>query len=153
MFSIFNKKPQDFFSQKEKDQITEAIKTAETKTSGEIRVFIENKCKYPDALDHAKELFSELKMEATQERNGVLIYVAIKDRKLAVYGDKGIHEKLGDEYWNKAVKNMVSQFTSTNYAKGIEDMILSVGDALKQYFPYNADTDTNELSDEIVFGK
>jgi len=153
MFYIFKKKPQDFFSQKEKDQITEAIKTAETKTSGEIRVFIENKCKYPDALDHAKELFSELKMEATQERNGVLIYVAIKDRKLAVYGDKGIHDKLGDEYWNNAVKTMVSQFTSSNYAKGIEGMILSVGDALKQHFPYNADTDTNELSDEIVFGK
>ena len=153
MFSIFKKKPQDFFSQKEKDQITEAIKKAETKTSGEIRVFIENKCKYPDALDHAKELFSELKMEATQERNGVLIYVAIKDRKLAVYGDKGIHEKLGDEYWNNAVKAMVSQFTGNNYAKGIENMIQSVGDALKQHFPYNADTDTNELSDEIVFGK
>ena len=153
MFYIFKKKPQDFFSQKEKDQITEAIKTAETKTSGEIRVFIENKCKYPDALDHAKELFSELKMEATQERNGVLIYVAIKDRKLAVYGDKGIHDKLGDKYWNNAVKTMVSQFTSSNYAKGIEGMILSVGDALKQHFPYNADTDTNELSDEIVFGK
>jgi len=153
MFSIFKKKPQNFFSQKEKDQITEAIKTAETKTSGEIRVFIENKCKYPDALDHAKELFSELKMEATKERNGVLVYVAVKDRKLAVYGDKGIHDKLGDEYWNNAVKNMVSQFTSSNYAKGIEGMILSVGDALKLHFPYNADTDTNELSDEIVFGK
>ncbi len=153
MFSIFKKKPQDFFSQKEKDQITEAIKRAETKTSGEIRVFIENKCKYPDALDHAKELFSELKMEATQDRNGVLIYVAIKDRKLAVYGDKSIHEKLGDEYWNDSVKNMISQFTGNNYAKGIEDMILSIGYALKQHFPYNADTDTNELSDEIVFGK
>ncbi len=153
MFSIFKKKPQDFFSQKEKDQITEAIRMAEMQTSGEVRVFIENTCKTSNALDHAKALFSELKMEATQERNAVLIYVAIKDRKLAVYGDKGIHEKLGDDYWNDSVKNMISHFTGNNYAKGIEDMIISIGYALKQLFPYNADTDTNELSDEIVFGK
>ena len=153
MFSIFKKKPQDFFSQKEKDQITEAIKMAEKQTSGEIRVFIENKCASANVLDHAKGLFSHLKMEATKDRNGVLVYVAVKDRKLAVYGDKGIHEKLGDIFWDDAVRNMLSHFTSDNYAKGIEDVIMSVGYALAQHFPYNADTDTNELSDEIVFGK
>ena len=153
MFSIFKKKPQNYFSQKEKDRITEAIKAAEKQTSGEVRVFIETHCKSPDALDHAKGLFSQLKMEATEQRNGVLVYVAVKDRKLAVYGDKGIHEKLGDIFWNDTVKNMISSFSADNYTKGIEDVIMSVGYALAQHFPYNADTDTNELSDEIVFGK
>ena len=92
-------------------------------------------------------------MGATKERNGVLVYVAIKDRKLAIYGDKGIHEKIGDVFWNEAVKNMLSHFTTNNYAKGISEVIITIGDSLKQHFPYNADTNTNELSDEIVFGK
>jgi len=153
MFSIFKKKPKDFFSQQEKDLITASIQSAEKQTSGEIRVYIENKCKSTDVLSHAKNLFGELKMEQTKERNGVIVYVALKDRKLAIYGDKGIHEKTGDAFWNEAVKNMLSHFTADNYAKGISEVILSVGESLKQHFPYNADTDTNELSDEIVFGK
>ena len=153
MFSIFKKKPKDFFSQQEKDLITASIQSAEKQTSGEIRVYIENKCKFPDALQHATTLFNNLKMGATKERNGVLVYVAIKDRKLAIYGDKGIHEKIGDVFWNEAVKNMLSHFTTNNYAKGISEVIITIGDSLKQHFPYNADTNTNELSDEIVFGK
>lgn len=106
-----------------------------------------------DALDRAKEIFSKLQMQNTAQRNGVLVYVAIKDRQLAILGDEGIHEKVGDEYWNSAVRKMISQFNQKNYTEGIRQCVLEVGEALKNHFPYNKDTDINELPDDIVFGR
>ena len=90
--------------------IVQAIRNAEKQTSGEVRVFVESKCRFMDPLDRALEIFAELKMQNTAQRNAVLVYVAIKDRQLAVYGDIGIHQKTGDDYWKAAVNNMVSTF-------------------------------------------
>ena len=151
LFSPFKKK--DFFTEEEKLQVIEAVRNAEKRTSGEVRVFVESRCSYMDAIDRAKEIFSELKMNATADRNAVLVYVALKDKQLAVFGDEGIHTKLGNDYWNAEVKKMISKFNKENYAEGIKEVVTDIGEALTQLFPYNNDTDKNELPDDIVFGK
>ena len=148
---LFKKK--EFFSKEENEKIVESIRSAERSTCGEVRVFIESKCKFIDPLDRALEIFAELKMEKTEYRNAVLLYVALKDRQLAVYADKGIHEKVGDQFWKDVVKKILSHFNKENYADGISQCIKEIGEALQQNFPYNSDTDKNELPDEIIFGK
>jgi uncharacterized membrane protein len=153
MFQLFKKKSNNFFSEPEKEMIASAIKTAERSTSGEVRVFVESKCRFMNALDRAAEMFGELKMHQTQQRNGVLVYIALKDRQLAVYGDEGIHQKVGVEFWNTSVKEMVQYFNKENYAQGIAEVVIKIGNALKQHFPYDEKGDTNELSDEVVFGR
>lgn len=152
MFHFFKKKSADYFSESDKQLIVNAIKQAENNTSGEIRVYIENSCSYVDAIDRAKEVFEKLKMYQTQKRNGVLLYVAFKDRQLAIYGDSGIYEKVGTEFWNNEVKQLLQFFNKLNYAEGIADIVLHIGNALKMHFPFNKSTDQNELNDNIVFG-
>ena len=149
---LFLKRKKSFFSEEEKQAIVEAVRMAEQQTSGEVRVFVESRCKYVDAIDRAIELFHSLKMEQTAERNGVLIYIAIKDRQLAIYGDEGIHQKVGSEWWEFEVKKMISAFKRDDCAAGIIQCVTDVGNALKQHFPYDRGTDKNELPDDIVFG-
>src|SRR6187455_3461508 len=151
MFSFFKKK--DFFSTEEQQLIIEAIRNAERRTSGEVRVFVESKCSYMDAIDRAAELFFQLEMQKTDDRNAVLVYVAMKDRQLAVFGDEGIHKKVGNEFWNAEVKKMISNFNRDNYVEGISVVVKDIGVALTKHFPYNNETDKNELPDDIVFGK
>jgi len=151
LFSFFKKKP--FFTAEEQAQIVAAIGASEKQTSGEIRLFVESHCKFVDPLDRAAEAFFKLKMDATKQRNAVLVYVAMKDRQLAVFGDKGIHEKVGDAFWNEKVKKILSHFNKEDYVGGLEKMISEIGEALCINFPYDKDTDTNELPDDIVFGR
>jgi len=151
MFSFFRKK--DFFKPEESEAIVDAIRAAEKQTSGEVRLYVESHCKFVDPLDRAAELFFALKMEQTAQRNGVLVYVAIKDRQLAIFGDKGIHEKVGDEFWEKEVAQMINHFNSENYAKGLARVITNIGEALRTNFPYQGEKDKNELPDDIVFGR
>ena len=152
MFSFFRKKKQ-FFSQEDNHLIVKAIRQAEKSTSGEVRVFVESKCSWMDALDRAAEIFFKLKMEKTEHRNATLVYVAVKDRQVAVFGDEGIHQKVGSDYWNRVVGEMLSRFNTNNYGIGISECVIQIGDALKSNFPYDSDTDRNELPDEIVFGR
>lgn len=151
MLSLFRKK--DFFNTEEKQQITDAIRKAEKMTSGEVRVFVESKCSYMDAIDRAAELFFQLQMQKTEARNAVLLYVAMKDRQLAIFGDEGIHQKVGNDYWSAEIKKMISNFNRENYAAGISEVVEDIGVALTKHFPYDNDTDKNELPDDIVFGK
>lgn len=152
MLGIFRKKTESFFSETEKGQIVEAIRKAEQRTSGELRLFVERRCRFVDPVMRAKELFLVLKMTETSERNGVLIYVAMKDRQLAVYGDDGIHQKVGNEFWNREVARMLREFNRENYTTGIVQVIHDIGEALTTHFPYDGLTDKNELPDDIVFG-
>ena len=131
----------------------QAIRHAEQQTSGEIRVYVESRCRFVDPLDRAAEIFWVLKMEQTKERNSVLIYVAVKDRQLAVLGDKGIHEKVGEAFWNEEVSKMLLHMTKETYAEAIIRIVGNIGEALRYHFPYNEATDKNELSDDIVFGR
>src|ERR1700730_7708496 len=104
----------------------EAIHAAEKRTSGEVRVFVEGHCRFVDPLDRAAEIFHQLKMDKTAERNAVLVYVAMKDRQLAVFGDEGIHKKVGDQYWSVVLKKMIPEFNRENHAKGIQKIILEI---------------------------
>jgi uncharacterized membrane protein len=143
----------DFFSEKEKKLIVDAIGEAETQTSGEIRVFVESHCRYVDPLDRAAEVFTFLKMEKTAARNAVLLYLAFKDRQLAIFGDQGIHEKVGEVFWRNQVSEILSRFQQAHFAEAIAIAIKSIGEALKFHFPYDRQTDINELPDDIVFGR
>ena len=133
--------------------MVEAIRHAEMKTSGEIRIYVESRCRFVDPLDRATEVFWGLKMNETAQRNAVLIYLAIKDRQLALYGDKGIHEKVGNTYWNEKIHKMISHVRKENYAESIIRIVGEIGEALRFHFPYDKDTDKNELPDDIVFGR
>ncbi len=146
-------KRKSFFHEEDTRLIVKAIRHAEQRTSGEVRVFVESRCSWMDAMDRAAEIFFTLKMENTEQRNAVLIYIALKDRQLAVFGDEGIHNKVGTEYWNKVVGEMLSTFNKENYAKGIAECAIQIGEALTTHFPFERDTDKNELPDEIVFGR
>jgi uncharacterized membrane protein len=150
-FSLFKKKP--LLDDAHQQRIVAAIQSAEKCTSGEIRVYVERHCRYVDPLDRAAEVFAALKMENTKARNCVLVYVALKDRQLAIFGDRGIHQKVGQEFWNQQVRNILGHFNKADYAGGIATVVTDIGHALETHFPYDRSTDTNELPDDIVFGK
>jgi hypothetical protein len=150
-FSLF--KRSTLLSASDKQLLVQAIQTAEKTTSGEIRVFVESHLNKVDALTRAQQIFIKNKMHQTEQRNGVLLYVALEDKKLAVFGDQGIHEKVGDAYWNQQVQIMLSHFKSENYVTGLTEVILAIGEALTSHFPYDRSNDVNELSDEIMVGK
>ena len=138
-----------FFSKEEQQKIIAAIKDAELDTSGEIRVHIENHCK-EEALERAAELFYGLKMDRTAARNGILFYLAVKDRKFAIIGDEGINKNVEHDFWNDIKDEMISNFKENKFTEGLIAGILKCGEKLKEYFPHQSD-DVNELSDEISF--
>jgi uncharacterized membrane protein len=150
MLSFFQQK--NFLSKAEATHIIDAIRAAEKNTSGEIRVFIESRCKFVDPVDRAAEIFFTLKMNQTNARNGVLVYVATKDKQLAVFGDSGIHDRLPARHWENCIADMMTAFGGNAYAAGIADCIHRIGQALQKEFPY-AYADKNELPDDIIFGK
>ncbi len=147
---LFPSKP--FFTDEEQQRIIAAIRASEKRTSGEIRVFIESKCSYVDAVDRAAEIFFGLQMEKTEDRNGVLLYIATKDHQLAIFGDKGIHEKVGSAFWNTEVRKILNEFSKHHSADGIVKIVNEIGEALVTHFPYENE-DRNELPDDIVFGR
>jgi uncharacterized membrane protein len=151
MLSLFKKK--EFFTPEEKQTIVEAVQKAEQRTSGEVRVFVEHRCRYVNAIDRAIEIFENLQMHKTELRNAVLVYVAVKDRQLAVFGDEGIHKKVGDQYWANEIVKMINAFNRDNIAEGICQCVKDIGEALCTHFPYDKNTDKNELPDDIVFGR
>jgi uncharacterized membrane protein len=128
-------------------QVEAAIEAAERTTSAEIRVHLEEKCS-EDPLDRASFIFEKLEMHKTAARNGVLIYVAFSDRKLAIIGDVGIHVHLPPHTWENIKNSMSSEFASGNYAKGLCAAVDSIGEHLKHHFPYH-NADRNELSNSV----
>lgn len=142
--------PAKFFTKEEKERIVQAIKEAEKETSGEIRLHIESKCK-GDPLQRAMKVFAKLKMHKTALRNGVIIYLAIDDRKFAIYGDKGINEKVPENFWEDVKEVMRQHFKENKHVEGLVKGIAMIGEKLKEFFPYQAD-DINELPDDISIG-
>jgi uncharacterized membrane protein len=151
IFPFFKK--QKFFSDADQAKIVSSISIAEKETSGEIRVYVESKNPFVDPIERAAEIFFQLKMEQTEHRNAVLLYIAMKDHELALFGDEGIHQKVGTAYWQNAVKQMITHFSNQDISTGIQQCVLQIGQTLKDTFPYDSVTDKNELPDDIVFGK
>ncbi|KAB8151689.1 TPM domain-containing protein [Kordia sp. TARA_039_SRF] len=143
-------KVEDFLTAEEEQEIIAAIRTAERKTSGEIRIHIEDHVEI-DSFDRALEVFHLLKMDNTKLRNGVLIYVAVRDRKFVIYGDEGINNVVPNNFWNATRDLMREHFTKGNFTQGLIAGILQAGKELQQHFPWDVD-DENELSNEISKG-
>ena len=141
---------ENFLTKEEEQEIVEAIHVAEKNTSGEIRVHIE-KTTSVDAFDRAMEVFHELKMDETQLKNGVLIYLAVDDRHFVICGDQGINDVVQNDFWDCTRDIMVTQFKEGNFKQGLINGILRAGEQLQKYFPWE-DGDTNELSNEISKG-
>ena len=148
----FTKKP-SIFTEDERRRIVSAIRTSEQRTSGEIRVFIEAKNPYVSPIDRAVEVFAHLKMEKTDHRNGVLLYIAHKHHEVALFADEGIYAKAGAAFWDAEVKKMIANFKEDHLPEGIIHCVLEVGNTLAEAFPYIPSEDKNELPDDIVFGK
>jgi len=142
---------QSFFTPEEQQEIIHAIAQAELNTSGEIRVHIETYCR-GNALQHAAKLFHRLGMYKTEHRNAVLFYVAVESRKLAIVGDKSIHQYVKQIFWDDLTEKISSYFAQNQYKEGLIFGISATGEKLKEYFPHQPD-DINELPDEISFGK
>ncbi len=132
----------------ELQKITESIQRAESYTSGEIRVCIARQCK-GDPLETAFKKFRQLKMDTTQLRNGVLIYVAPSRHKAAIVGDKGIHDVADNDFWNEALEVMFSRFREGEIAEGICSGVGKVGELIKSRYPVS-ENDINELDDEVI---
>jgi uncharacterized membrane protein len=141
----------DFFSKQEQEDIKQAIMNAELDTSGEIRVHIENTFT-GEVMDRAAFIFKQLGMNKTELRNGVLIYLAVKNRRFAIIGDSGIHSVVPENYWNDIKANMLNHFRENRFTDGLIEAIASTGIQLKKHFPYQRG-DVNELPDDISFGK
>lgn len=141
--------PEKYFTQAQKDAMVTAIEEAEKCTSGEIRVHFQNHCQ-TDPLDNAVEIFEKLKMHETEQRNGVLIFIALQDKKMAILGDAGINAKVSDNFWDNIKNRMVNKFKSGQICEGICEAVKETGIQLKTYFPYQKD-DINELSNDLSF--
>lgn len=141
----------NIFSKEQQELIVEAIKKAEKQTSGEIRVHVEEKCK-GELMARAAKVFLELGIHNTKQQNGVLIYISIKDRQLAILGDEGINNVVPEGFWDSTKNVMIGHFKSANYTEGLIRGIEQAGEQLKKFFPYERN-DTNELSNDISFGK
>ncbi len=141
----------DFFSKQEQEDIKQAIMNAELDTSGEIRVHIENTFT-GDVMDRAAFLFRQLDMNKTELHNGVLIYLAVKNRRFAIIGDSGINKVVPDNFWNNIKTNMLNHFRENHFTEGLIEAIAATGLHLRTHFPHQR-KDVNELSDDISFGK
>lgn len=143
-------KTEDFLTEKEEQEIINAIITAENKTSGEIRVHIENHTEKAP-FERAQEVFYSLKMENTQNRNGVLFYVGVQDHSFVILGDKGINNLVETDFWDKTKDVVISHFKNGHYKQGLVEGILKAGTKLKTLFPYDI-SDSYELPNEISKG-
>ena len=141
----------NFFSNEQEDDIKQAILNAELDTSGEIRVHLELECT-GDVMDRAATLFEKLEMHNTELRNGVLFYLAVKNRKFAIIGDVGINSVVPENFWDRIKFKMLEYFRKDEFTEGLIEGIGNTGLQLKEHFPHKAD-DINELPDEISYGQ
>ncbi|HTY79294.1 MAG TPA: TPM domain-containing protein [Candidatus Bathyarchaeia archaeon] len=137
----------EFLSDDDLASIARAVRQAEARTSAELRVHLDHTCE-SEALSRAIKVFERLGMHKTAARSGVLIYISVADHKLAVIGDKGIHERVGDAYWRELVDAVRARMRAQRSREGLEHAIAEVGRALGHHFPRRPD-DKNELPDEV----
>ncbi len=142
-------KASTFFTPAQQDAIIHAISEAEHATSGEIRVHVETSCK-ADVLDEAAWLFRKLGMHKTADRNGVLIYLALQERKFAIIGDTGINSVVPLGFWDEIRDHMKQRFSENLFTEGLTESIIMAGQQLKEHFPHSKD-DINEITDTISF--
>ena len=141
----------EFLSKVEHDRIVQAIREAESNTSGEIRVYVQRGKLRGDPVIAAQKKFQQLRMDKTREHNAALIFVAPRAHKFAVVGDKAIHEKCGDEFWQRIVEGMRTHFQNENFSDALVEAIKEIGSVLASHFPKTLGN-ANELPDDIIEG-
>lgn len=139
------------FSKEDRKRIIDAIVLAEKETSGEVQVHLENHCK-GEVLDRAAQVFATLQMHKTEQRNGVLFYLAVEDHKFAILGDAGINQRVPEHFWDDIKDEMLKHFKTQQFTEGLCIGIGMAAEQLKTHFPYDQHGDENELPDEISFG-
>lgn len=145
-------RPKTFLSADEKQRIVESIKSAEAKTSGEIRVHLDRQCKGATPVDAARMTFDRLGMHNTREKNGVLIYLAVHDRSFAVVADTGLEGKFEGAFWDGVRDRMGKAFSEDKFGEGISGAVKDIGDKMSAAFPHTA-ADKSNLSDDISMGR
>lgn len=144
--------PRRFFSDDEQKLIITAIGEAEKLTSGEIRIFLERDVKIAggDPYAWAREVFARLGMHETAERNGVLVYLAVRSRCFAIVGDEKLHQLVGEDYWGE-VRDLIERgFSEDRFTEGLVAGITATGEKLSRHFPPRPN-DVNELPDDIAY--
>jgi uncharacterized membrane protein len=141
----------EFLSKLDHDRIVQAIRDAESKASGQIRVFVQRGKLSVDPVIIAQKKFHRLGMHKTRERNAVLIFVAPRAHTFAIVGDKSIHEKCGEQFWQRIVDGMRVHFRDEEFSRALTEAIHQVGEVLAAYFPRTS-ASSNELPDDIVEG-
>jgi uncharacterized membrane protein len=136
-----------FLGEADLDAVSRAIAGEEARTSAEIRVHLDHHCS-GEAMARAVAVFERLGMHRTAARHGVLIYVSVGDHKLAVLGDLGIHERVGQAYWERLVETALGHFRQARAREGLVHAVGEVGSALRRHFPRRPD-DVNELPDQV----
>ena len=143
-------KHREFLSKLEHESIVQAIRDAEARTSGQIRVFVSHKAA-PEALPAAQKQFDRLRMYKTKQRNAVLIFVAPVSQTFAIVGDAGVHAKCGEARWQAIASEMSTHLKAGAFTTAIVHAIRRAGDLLAEHFPPNKD-DRNELPDGVIDG-
>lgn len=152
MFSFFKNKP--LLPRDVQEAVAAAIAATERLSTGEVRVYVESHCKLVNPIERCEQIFVQLKMHETAERNGVLLYLAIKDKQFAIAGDKGINDKVGgNKYWETKAEKLSSYLSKGYFKEGICSCVEEIGNSLALHFPDRGLENKNELPDEIVFGK
>jgi uncharacterized membrane protein len=153
MFSWFRKE-KSLLSKDIQNAVVATIAASEKRSSGEIRVYVESHCEMVNPIDRCAAIFEQLEMHQTKERNGVLLYLALKDRQFAIVGDNGINQKVGgNEYWESIASKLKQYFKEGKIKEGICYCVAEIGQSLSTYYPEDGSDNINELPDEIVFGK
>lgn len=140
----------ELFSEAERELLVKAISRAESGTSGEIRIHVENWCWFGPQW-RARRVFRKLGMYKTKDRTGVLIYVAVRSHKMAIIGDSGIHQVVPDGFWNQILQQLREDFRAKRFAQGLITAVDNCGNQLAAHFPGKGEN-PDELSNEISFG-
>jgi uncharacterized membrane protein len=144
-------KPERFLTADQQATVVDAVRFAEKRTSGEIRIHIDGECT-DNPMKRAEEVFGKLGMHRTELRNGVLIYLACNTKVFAIIGDKGINDVVPEHFWEDVIDMMSVEFRAGRFTEGLSRGVLMAGEKLQAFFPYQKD-DVNEQPDEISFGK
>ena len=144
-------KPERFLTADQQATVVDAVRLAEKRTSGEIRIHIDGECE-GNPMERAEEVFGKLGMHRTELRNGILIYLACNTKVFAIIGDKGINDLVPEHFWEDVIEVMGREFREGRFTEGLVQAVLKAGDKLQEYFPHQSD-DVNEQPDEISFGE
>ena len=134
------------------ERIRDAIRLAETRTSGEIRVSV-SPLFWGNVRKAAEKAFVRMGMTATKERNGILFFVVPARRTFVVFGDSGIHEKVGQDFWRDVARIVSEEFRNSDFTAGLVAGIEAAGEQLAAHFPFDSARDANELPDDVDYGR